>query len=528
MARRTPDSLFSSLKGKIRLASAAFAFFVCGFGLFAYLLASFFVNSTFYAVFLPFVFLSSAVVLFGWWLSKEIAAPVERVGLLAKSLERGAAVSLPKTTGSVETDEILQSLQRNSQQLQNVVGLMDKVAGGQLDIALTPLQNSDRLSSSFQTLLAKVSESIDAKQKLENMESAIGNVTAQIARIRRNNLDVELTADFPETREISETIKYLVRHLNEMVSQIRRDSHEARTVTAEVQQTIHAAISEDESKARQISQAALMFKQMPNNVRKISEELSGSISAANYSIEKARKGSAAAQENLQAVAALRKQLQEAIKRVGRLNERSKEITKTAKTVEDLAHRTNLVALNASIQAVGLSEKGYGFTVLAEEVERLSARAENTKREISSLNKSIAAEIVEVENTLLGTVGEAANLSKFAIETGDSLSELEKYVSKFLNLQIKLSAYSDEQMNESERSLGIFNETFSNPQRAADHLRKTENGIGKLFNLMEHLENSAADFKLSTNNPRSEAEPEIVSDINLYSEPVEEYEPEAVV
>ena len=496
MAQPPANSKSGSLKHKIQYAAAAFAVLVGVFGVFSYLLASYFVNNTFYAVFTPFLFLSLTAVFLGWWLAGEVSAPLEKISLLAKSLERSSAISLPKTTGASETDEILQTLYRNSRQLQNVIGLMDKVAGGQFDVALTPLQDSDRLSNSFQTLLAKVSDSIHAKQELEKLESAIGNITAQITRIRRSNLDVEITVDFAETREISETLKYLVHHLNQLVVNVRRDSGQARIVAGEVRQTMFAVMTEDENKVRQINQAAVVLKQLPNNVRKISEELAGSVSAALYSIEKARKGSAAATENLQAVSALRKQLQEAVKRVGRLNERSREITKTAKTVEDLAHRTNLVALNASIQAVGLSEKGYGFTVLAEEVERLSARAESTKREISSLNKSIASEIGEVETTLQETIGEAANLSKFAVETGDSLGELEKYVGQFLNLQAKLADYAKEQTVEIEKSFGIFNETVSGTEKTAEHLRKSDSDLGKIFDLMDNLQNAAADFKLS--------------------------------
>lgn len=527
MSKHSPDSLVSSLKGKIRFASVAFAIFVCGFGLFSFLSASFFVSNPLFAVFLPFVFLSLTVVFLGWWLAGEVTAPIEKISLLAKSLERSPAISLPRTTGSTETDEILHSLHRTSQQLQTIVGLMDKVAGGQLDVVLTPLQNSDRLSNSFQTLLAKVSESIHAKQELEKLESAVVGITTQIARIRRNNLDVELTADFPETREISETIKYLTHHLNRLIVEIRRDSTQARGYAVEIRQTIKEVISEDENKIRQINQAVLMLKQIPGKVQKISQELADSVTAANFSIEKAKRGAAAAEENVQAANQLRKQIQEAIKRLRRLGERSQEIAKTVKTVEDLAHRTNLVALNASIQAIGLGEKGYGFTVLAEEIEQLSARAENAKREISSLNKSIAAEISEVETGLQTTVGEAANLSKYALETGDSLGEMEKYVGRFLNLQSKLSEYSYEQAFDTEKSFEIFNETIGLSELKAESLNKSAAHVGKLLDLMETLENSAADFKSGSTefSPPVAAPARETAPTEEFVEAALEYEPE---
>ncbi len=150
---------------------------------------------------------------FGWWLSNEVVGPIEKVSLLAKSLERGSSASLPRTSGSTETDELLKSLHRNNQQVQTLVGLMDKVAGGNLDVALTPLENSDRLSNSFQKLLAKVSDSIQAKQDLEKLQTQVNQITEEISHVRRGNFDVEIKANFADTKEITETLKYLIYHL---------------------------------------------------------------------------------------------------------------------------------------------------------------------------------------------------------------------------------------------------------------------------------------------------------------------------
>lgn len=526
MARRSADSLLNSLKGKIWLATSALAFLICTFGMLAYLLVSFIINETFYAVFIPFLFLSFIVMIFGWWLSNEVVSPIEKVSLLAKSLERSASVSLPKTSGSTETDELLQTLHRNSLQLQNVVSLMDKVASGNLDVTLTPLQNSDRLSNSFQKLLGKVSESIHAKRELENLQAEIAQITGEISRIRKGNLNAEIKSDFPKTKEISETLRYLVSNLNALLSELKKDSMQAKYAAVHVQKTIESIVREDEAKVQEMNQAAVTLKQLPNTVQKISEELSGSISSANQSIEKARKGTETAQENLEAVSGLRKQLHDAIRRIQRLNERSQEINKIAKTVEDLAQRTNLIALNASLQAVENQENGQGFMVLAEEVERLSVRAENTNREISSLNKSISVEISEVENSLQDTFKEAANLSKYAIETGDSLSELERYVGQFVNLQNKLASYTGEQSAGTEKSFQVFVQSISLTERAVNELKDSTADIVHLSGLMEKLQFAVEGFELAeaaieetvSNEPLNETEEDDFNDFSEKFEP----------
>jgi methyl-accepting chemotaxis protein len=524
MARRSANSLLNSLKGKIWLATSALAFFICVFGLVSYLLVSFFIADTFYAVFIPFLLLSFTVMVFGWWLSNEVVSPIEKVSLLAKSLERSSLVSLPKTTGSTETDELLETLHRNSQQLQTIVGLMEAVADGNLDVALTPLENSDRLSGSFQKLLAKVSESIHAQQNLEKLETAIKQITEDTTRVHKGNLDLEISFDFEQTREISESFKFLARNLNEIIAQVGQTATEAQNTAVKTKRTIRAVIERDEGAIQEMNHAAQALKQIPNGANKISEELAASVEHARSSIEKTRRGKHTAQESLNAAARLRRQLQEASKRIGRLGECSVEITKTAKAIEDLARRTNLIALNASIQSVESADKNFNFSVLAEEVARLSARAENTNKEISALNKSIAAEIAEVENSLTLTVREAANLSKYAAETDNSLSEIEKDVGKFLNLQSKLVAYSSEQSAETQTSLQVFLESINIREKTVENLKQTETDIANLLLLLKNLQTAAGDFAPSQSAENEIASTSISAAENAFADLPTDYEP----
>lgn len=496
MIRPSSNSLLNSLKGKIWLATSGLAFFICVFGWISYIIVSMLTNDPFYAVFIPFLFLAFAVMVFGWWLSNEVVSPIEKVTLLAKSLERGSTTALPKTSGSTETDELLQTLYRNSQQIHKVVSLMDEVANGNFSVALTPLQNSDRLTNSFQQLLAKVSESIHAQQNLEKLQAAVDQIKHEISGIRNGNLNAEIKSDSAQTKEISETFKYLIHHLGEIIAQVKSEAKSSQASVTEIQKTISTVVAQDEARIQEMNQAALTLKQIPNSVQKISEELANSAGSANQSIEKARNGSRSAQANLAAVSQLRKQIQEAIKQIQKLGDRSQEIDKIAKTVGDLAHRTNMIALNASIQSEDAGENGRGISVVVEEIERLAARAGNMNRQISDFNKSIAAEISQAEMVLQSTVGEAANLSKFAIETSNSLSELEKYIGQFLNLQTKLVAYSQEQTTETDKAFQIFVASISEAESAVKNLKDSDASGAQISKTMENLQSAVSDFKVA--------------------------------
>ncbi len=485
-----------SLRGKIWLATGALAFFVFTFGVSSYLIITLFVEHSLYVVAFRFILLTLGIIIFGWWLANKIVKPIEKVLLLAKSLERGVSISLPKTSGSIETDDLLQSLHRTNQQMQTVVGLMDKVANGNLDVALTPLQDSDRLSLSFQKLLAKVTESIRAKHDLERLQSAVKQISEEVSQVKNGNLDIEIKSEFEPTKQISDSFKYLLDQLNELVAHVRSDSKQAKTSAGDLQKIIQNIIGAKENRVRELNQAKLALKQIPQSVKLISEELFASAANAHQSMEKARNAAQTAQQNLDVVGELRRQIQEVVKRIGRLNERSQEIGKVSKTLEDLAQRTNMIALNASIQSAESGDKKSGFTMLAEEVERLAARAANTNKQISTLNKTFAAEINEVENSLHESVGEVANLSKFAIETGNSLSELEKYIGRFLHLQEKLAAHAGGQSVDSENALETVTAT-GETEKAIQSLKESETLIVSFLGSIENLHFAAVDFRIKT-------------------------------
>jgi methyl-accepting chemotaxis protein len=500
MAKTSGNSLLSSLKGRIWLATGGLAFFICVFGLISYLIVSFLTDNTLYGVFIPFVFVAFSVVVFGWWLADVVVGPVEKVGLLAKSLERGVATgSLPQTSGSTETDDLLETLHRISQQVQKLVNSMDEVANGNLTVvfASTPqANNSDRIAQTFQKLLARVSESIHAKLELEKLEKCVRQLSEQIENVKTGSLDAEIKSEAEATRDIAAALRFLLGNLNEIGGLVKTDAAGAQFSIAEARKMLLDLVQQSEARAQEMNQSAAALKKIPQIVQKIAEELSGSSQVASQSIEKARHGTRSARQNLDAVGGLRRQIQEAAARVERLAERSREIGKIAKAVEDLAQRTNLIALNASIQAAETGEKGRGFAIVAEEVERLSERAAGTNKQIAKINQAIQAEISEVGRALEATAGATADLSRLAIESGDALGELERCLAAFLNLQIKVTAYAGEHSEETDRAFQVFVGGVSETEDAAARLKESAGKLARAIEAAERMRTAVAHLKLS--------------------------------
>ena len=173
----------------------------------------------------------------------------------------------------------------------------------------------------------------------------------------------------------------------------------------------------------------------------------------------------------------------------------------------------MIALNASIQAAELGEKGFNFIVVSEEVERLAERAENTNKHISSLNKSIQSDINNAESSLESTVSEISELSKFAIETGNSIGELERYITQYLHLQEKIISYTNDQTEDTENAFQTFVHSISETEKSVVNLKESEKLINEIRTAMEQTQATVSHF-----NPLQHSENGYSTDLPLSDYP----------
>lgn len=499
MLRKSSISQADSLKGKIWISSVALAFFVCAFGSLAYVVVSFLISDPFYVVFIPFLFLAMIVVAFGLWLSGEIAAPVEKVSLFAKSLERGVSATLPKTSGSKETDEIMETIHRLGGQVQRLVGSLENVSQGNLDAIYAQNSNTDRISLAFQKLLAKVSESIHAKQELEKLQNEVFQLSERSAFIRNDNFSTKIDCETHSTKEIALTINYLTERLTQLASRVRETAAKSQNPALEMKKNLQTIVLRDESRIQEVSRAAAALKKFPQLIAKISEEISQSTVSTSQEIEKIRESAKISQATFKQVGQLRKQLQESVQRIQKLREFSQEIELAAKTVGDLAQRANLVALNSSIQSAELGEHGRGFIVVSEEIQRLAARTDKTHKQINTLNKSIKSEIEKVEESLGAIVGEAANFSKFTIEIGNTTGDVERFLARYLKLQEKFEAYAGCQTGEITQAFRLLDEFVGESREFSRELRNSAQTAQTVLQFIEDTRLTVADYNFPAAN-----------------------------
>lgn len=439
----------SSLGARVWLAVVALAAINIVCGVLAFLVAHF-VFSNWQVTFIgAFVVSTIITVLYGRWLSAEILRPVEKVNLAAKSLERNFSSPMPVTTGSVETDAILDSLQRNSKQLNNLVTLMDDVASGRTETAMMPLEHADRLSSSFQKLVAKVTDSIDAKKDLEELRSALSRLSIDISAAVHTQSPVDAANTSGKTAEIAAAFNLILERLERTNSRSAGISSAIREPLAGARERLDGLRNRSTSNVGSINQLIAAIKESPGEIRSLVDAAAqlrlperespvpvGSL-CENYDISNR-------------LALLRTHTNDLQRRFRNLRERSQSLPNTSRLAEDLARRSKMVALNASINAG--STNGKGTAIFSDEFAQFSERAGKLQRELSTIDKSIIEELAEGESTVQNILAELADAMLQSTTANDMMTELEPVLSAASGLPTLVEKALGSQQQERENMM----------------------------------------------------------------------------
>ncbi|MER3430029.1 MAG: hypothetical protein C4324_03105 [Blastocatellia bacterium] len=413
VTKKTPaDSFFNSLKGRIRLASIALAILNCAIGLGSYLAFSSMLISPATAIASSIFAMAILTIAFGLWLSTEIIRPVETLTLLARSLERSPSAALPSTTGSAETDELLNVLQRSSRQMQNLINLMDDVAAGRTETAFIPLENADRLSVSFQKLVSKVTDSITAKHELDELTNAVAALSIEAAEARQMHLDLNFRATNAKLAVIAEALEFLASSLMRAIQEAKLSGSRVSDSISEARGLINEALARREMRAAGIGSA--LGSSAAIKLRASVAQLSEIFDSENQNEVFVTSDST----NLllsNRLASLKNRVQEVSRKIRKFRDRSADLPVFARSASEMARRANLIALNTTIQDSEIAASA--VEIIVDELSLLSDRSSKLSAELSSLYESLSAEIADLENVLTAANDALADtIRKVAVES----------------------------------------------------------------------------------------------------------------
>jgi len=345
-----------------------------------------------------------------------------------------------------------------------------------------------------QTELAEQSRQASELINRQNQD-AILRLMNELGDLADGDLTVTATVSEDITGAIADSINYTVEELRVLVGRINDAAGRVTIATETAQQTSVELLDAAKRQSIEIQDAGHSVLTMASSMTKVSGDADQSAQVARQSLAAAGKGTQAVQDSIKGMNEIREQIQETSKRIKRLGESSQEIGEIVELISDITEQTNVLALNAAIQAASAGDAGRGFTVVAEEVQRLAERSGEATKQIAAIVKTIQTDtqgaVSAMEESTRGVV-EGAKLSDAA---GQALAEIGNVSQNLTELIENISDATRQQADSATSVAGKMQDILRVTELTTVGTQKTASAVGELAGLATELKGSVAGFKV---------------------------------
>ncbi len=337
----------------------------------------------------------------------------------------------------------------------------------------------------------------EAKRVNDANQAAILRLMNELQLVAEGDLTQQATVTEDITGAIADSVNFTVEELRNLVAQVQGTVQRVTETTGQVEATSTELLAASDEQLREIRETGESVLHMAGRINEVSAQAQESAEVARQSLSAADSGLQAVQNAIGGMNTIREQIQDTSKRIKRLGESSQEIGEITELISDITEQTNVLALNAAIQAASAGEAGRGFSVVAEEVQRLAERSADATREIAALVRTIQTDtqdaVAAMERSTQGVV-EGARLSDAA---GSALGDIDRVSRRLAEL---IEQISDQALKEAESAnvvVANIQHIFAVTEQTGEGTRSTTQLVRELSRTANELQQSVSRFKISS-------------------------------
>ncbi|MCP3674895.1 MAG: chemotaxis protein [Gammaproteobacteria bacterium] len=333
------------------------------------------------------------------------------------------------------------------------------------------------------------------KEQNERNQEAIIRLLDEMEGLADGDLTAHATVTEDFTGAIADSMNYTIDQLRSLVSAINKTVDQVSQSSVETQSTASELAQASRNQAQEITGASAAISDMASSIEQVSANANETSDMAHESVATAKSGGDIVRKTIHAMDTIREQIQETSKRIKRLGESSQEIGDIVALINDISDQTNILALNAAIQATMAGEAGRGFAVVSDEVQRLAERSGNAAKQIEGLVKTIQTDTNQAVISMESSTSEVVSGARLAQDAGVALERIEAVSNDVAGLITNISETAKQQAasaGQVTNTMTVIQDITTNTTAGTE---KTSDSIGNLADLADELKGSVAGFKL---------------------------------
>ena len=341
------------------------------------------------------------------------------------------------------------------------------------------------------------------QEENERNQIAILRLLDELGDLADGDLTVNATVSEDFTGAIADSVNFAIDQLRQLVLVINSTAERVSQSSEQTQMNAVELAAASEHQAQEIAGVSAAINEMTVSIDQVSNNAAESATVAQRSVAISYNGAEVVQRSIEGMNVIRDQIQETSKRIKRLGESSQEIGDIVGLINDIADQTNVLALNAAIQASMAGEAGRGFAVVADEVQRLAERSANATKQIETLVKTIQADTSEAVMSMESTTSEVVRGARLAKDAGEALEEVQTVSNTLADLIQNISNAAMQQAESAGHISHTMNIIQDITSQTSSGSMATARSIGELSEMAAALQESVTGFKISNDDEQLE-------------------------
>jgi twitching motility protein PilJ len=371
----------------------------------------------------------------------------------------------------------------------------EKLAAGQFD---SRLENSGPLSESLNRVAEKLQRSTRDQAAQESLQRSVTEFLTIVSQIARGDLTLRGKVTNDALGNVVDSVNYMLDNFTKVLERVRKAAIDVQANASDILISTEEMASGANQQDQEITNTSSAVEELTVSMKQVSNNAEASAEAARRALDAAEQGNRSVRDTLEGMQRIRASVQATAKKIKSLGDRSLEISDIVKVINDITEQTNLLALNAAIEAARAGEAGRGFAVVADEVRKLAEHSRTATKDISALIKSIQAETNEAVVVMEEGTKEVEVGARLADQAGKALEAISSVVRQSAELVQEISLASKQQVRGTEGVANAMQIISAITRQTSQGTRGTARTVEQMVKLSEQLNEALSQFKIASN------------------------------